>query len=113
MTLGEKIKFVRQNRKMSQGDLSKAADIYQKNISRYEQDTSVPSALALKKIADALKVTTDYLLSEGEEVKIKDRDLLGKFEIIQELNGDTKQVVNTFLDLVIRDFKTSQAYTQK
>ena len=112
MTLGEKIKFARQNKKMSQGDLAKVADIYQKNISSYEHYTSVTSATALKKIADALGTTTDYLLSEGDEVMVKDKDLLNKFEVIQELGDDTKKIVNTFLDLVIRDYKTGQAYAK-
>ncbi|MGG7667004.1 hypothetical protein [Dyadobacter sp. BHUBP1] len=43
---------------------------------------------------------------------VKDMELLRKFEVIQELTGETRSVVNTFLDRVIRDFKTKQAYAQ-
>ena len=112
MTLGDKIKIVRQQKKMSQNELAELSGVMQKNISRYEQDTSVPSATALKKIADALGVTADYLLGENEEeVLIQDKELLQKFKIIQSMNGDTKTVVTTFLDLVIRDFKAKQAYS--
>ena len=112
MTLGNKIKTVRQQKKMSQNELAELSGVMQKNISRYEQDTSVPSALALKKIADALEVTTDYLLGENEEdILIQDKDLLQKFKVIQGMTGETKNVVTTFLDLIIRDHITKKAYS--
>jgi len=111
MTLGSKIKLVRQQKKMSQTELSELSGVMQKNISRYEQDTSVPSATALKKIAFALQVTTDYLLGENDEdVQIQDKDLFQTFQAIQNMTGETKEVVTTFLDLVIRDYKAKQAY---
>jgi hypothetical protein len=39
-------------------------------------------------------------------------ELLRKFEVIQQLTGETRSVVNTFLDMFIRDLKTKQAYAQ-
>lgn len=112
MTLGNKIKSTRQQKKISQNELAELSGVMQKNISRYEQDTSIPSAVALKKIADALQVTTDFLLGENsEDIQIQDRELLQKFQVIQQMTGDTKNVVNTFLDLIIRDHKAKQAYS--
>jgi transcriptional regulator with XRE-family HTH domain len=110
-TLGEKIRAVRQKKGLSQIELAESASIYQKNISRYENDTTDPSASALKKIADALGVTADYLLNNSEEeIKINDKELLEKFEIIQNMNGKTKEAAITLIDLVIRDFKTRQTF---
>ncbi|WP_165836105.1 hypothetical protein [Marinifilum breve] len=40
----------------------------------------------------------------------KFKDFFNKFQVIQEMNGDTKQMVVRFLDLAIRDFKARQAY---
>jgi transcriptional regulator with XRE-family HTH domain len=112
MTLGEKIKFVRQRREMSQAELAKIIDVYQKNISRYEVDNTVPSAIILKKIAAALGVTTDFLLSENEnEVTIHDQELANKFLEIQKLKGRARDIVIELMDLVIRDAKTRQAYS--
>jgi hypothetical protein len=37
--------------------------------------------------------------------------LLKKFEVIQEVRGEPRQVVMAFLDRVFRDYKTKQAYT--
>lgn len=110
-SLGEKIRTVRQKKGLSQIDLAKAADIYQKNISRYENGTTDPSASALKKIADALGVTADYLLSDtNEDIQIKDKDLLLKFHEVQNMTGKAKETAIALIDLAIRDFKTSQAY---
>jgi len=71
MGLGEKIKLVRMQKKMSQSDLAKAADVHQKNISKYENDGVVPSALILKEIAKALGVTADFLLGSDLDDIIK------------------------------------------
>jgi len=109
MTIAERIRLARQQKNMAQKDLAEKSGINLKSLSRYELDTSIPPADALKLIADALGVTADYLL-EDNQAQIKDKELLQKFEIIQEMNGDTKNVVNTFLDMVIRDFKTKKAY---
>ncbi len=110
MDLGERIKISRQKRKMSQQDLGNLAETHQKNISKYEQNLVVPSAITLKKIADALEVTTDYLLG-GDKVSIKDKELLKRFEIIQEMTGEDKNMILKFLDLTIRDYKAKKAYS--
>lgn len=82
-----------------------------KSLSRYELGTSIPPADALKAIADALEVSADALLSDNLTI-LKDMELLRKFEVIQEVTGEPRQVVIAFLDMVIRDFKTKQAYTK-
>jgi hypothetical protein len=42
---------------------------------------------------------------------IKDKELLKRFEVVQEMTGDDKNIVLKFLDLTIRDFKTKKAYS--
>ena len=75
-----------------------------------ELGTSVPPANALKDIADALQVSTDALLSD-DQVSVKDKELLKKFQVIQDMEDDTKSMIVKFLDLAIRDFKAKQAYS--
>ena len=86
-----------------------AGGINSKSLSRYELGTSIPPANALKTIADALGVSADYLLSD-KEVNIKDKNLLKKFEVVQNMPEDEKKLVNYFLDMVIRDYSAKQAY---
>jgi transcriptional regulator with XRE-family HTH domain len=99
MTIAERIRLIRQQRKLSQTELADRSGVNLKSLSRYELGTSVPPADALKLLAD-------------DVATVKDMELLRKFEVIQELTGETRSVVNTFLDMVIRDFRTKQAYAQ-
>jgi transcriptional regulator with XRE-family HTH domain len=111
MTIAERIRLTRQQKNISQKELADKSGVNLKSLSRYELDASIPPADALKLIADALGVSADYLLND-REVTVKDKELFKKFEVIQELSGDTKKLVDNFLDMIIRDHKTKIAYTK-
>lgn len=112
MTLGEHIKIARLQKKMSQQELGKAADIHQKNISKYESDEVVPSALTLKAIADVLQVSTDYLLGSKEPTAIKDTALLKLLKDMDNLNEPEKNSLMTVISGFLRDCKTKKAYSK-
>jgi len=52
----------------------------------------------------------NWALISDETIEIKDKELLQKFEVIQNMSGETKKTVVHLIDLVNRDFKTKQAY---
>ena len=110
MTIAERIRLYRQQKNLSQAELALKSNVNNKSLSRYELGSSIPPSDALKNIADALGISTDSLLND-DTVAIKDKDLLHKFEVIQDMNKEDKEIVNRFLDLTIRDFKTKQAYS--
>ena len=110
MTLGEKIKLARMQKKISQQQLSEAAQTHQKNISKYEQDLVVPSAITLKRIADALHVTTDYLLGSELEDAIKDTALLKQFKEIDSLKEDDKSALMKVIENYILAAKTRNSF---
>lgn len=64
MTIGERIKQVRQFLGYTQNDLAKLAGISRVSISNYERNSRIPDSSSLKQIAIALNTTTDYLLSK-------------------------------------------------
>jgi len=109
MTIAERIRLARQQKNISQQELAKLSGLNNKSLSRYELGTSIPPADAIKAIADVLGVSTDSLLSD-EKIDIKDRELFKKFQIIQEMNDDTKLMVVKFLELAIRNFQARKAY---
>jgi transcriptional regulator with XRE-family HTH domain len=111
MTIAERIRLYRQQKGFSQAELAEKSQVNNKSLSRYELGSSIPPADALKNIADALGVSSDALLND-DNISVKDKDLLQKFEVIQEMNDEDKIIVNRFLDLTIRDFKTKQAYAK-
>jgi transcriptional regulator with XRE-family HTH domain len=52
---------------MSQADLAQASELQPSAISHFETGGRAPSFDNLKRLADALKVTTDYLIGRSEE----------------------------------------------
>ena len=60
--LGQAIKKLRQERGMKQEELGLAVGVSKQSVSNWENDNIQPSIEMLSKIADALSVTTDYLL---------------------------------------------------
>ncbi|GEN78266.1 hypothetical protein CHA01nite_40060 [Chryseobacterium hagamense] len=64
-----------------------------KSLSRYEPGSSIPPADALKNIADALGVSSDALLND-DTVSIKDKELLKKFQAIQNMSEEDKSSGN-------------------
>ena len=112
MTLGEKLKLTRQKRGLSQQELALKAGIHQKNISKYEKDDVIPSAITLKSIADILEVSADYLLgNETENTSIKDIGLLKQFKDVDSMPDKDKTTIMDVLNAYIRDFKARKAYT--
>lgn len=64
--LNEKIREIRLARKMSQVELAKTLGVTKQSVSNWENDNIQPSIEMLVKIADALSVSTDYLLCREE-----------------------------------------------
>lgn len=60
--IGQRLKKLRELKEMSQRDLSAASEIALRQIWRYENEESAPNALQLKKLAETLEVSADYLL---------------------------------------------------
>lgn len=110
MTIAERIRLTRQKKKMSQVELAEITNINTKSLSRYELGTTIPPANLIAEIADALGVSTDYLI-KGQTSIIQDVELYDKFAEIQAINGKAKEMIISFLDMAIRDAKARKAYS--
>ena len=67
MSLGKRIKQLRQERNWSQDEFAYHAQIDGRQVSRYENDRVVPSVEVIIKIAKAFNVSIDFLLLEEAE----------------------------------------------
>lgn len=69
MTIGEKIKLLREEAKLSQGELAKKANTTKQNIYKYEKGiiTNIPSD-RIELIANALSTTPAYLMGWNENL---------------------------------------------
>lgn len=105
MTLGEKIKELRTEQGLSQEKLGKQTGIHPTHIGKYEADKTIPSADKLKKIAETLGVTTDYLLFDNApksgRIVLNDPELLEKFSLVDGLNEKNREALKCIIDAMI------------
>ena len=71
-TVGKRISYIREDSDISQKQLAKMVGITEASMSRYENDIREPKAMIVARIADALGVSTDYLLGREEMKKEND-----------------------------------------
>lgn len=64
MPLGDRIRTIRKEHNWSQGDLANKIGADAGQISRYENGKMTPGAAAVVKIAEALNISCDYLLTD-------------------------------------------------
>ena len=73
-------------------------------IGKYERGETTPSIDVATKIADALGVTLDYLVKDGEYEQV-DNETLKRLRDIQKLKESDKQHVFALLDAFIKQTK--------
>lgn len=103
------IKDGRKNKNMSQQNLAEIAKVHYTNIGKYERNEAVPSSAVLNRIAQALELSSDYLMNVtiGDKAynEIKEQELLIQFKKIDKMPEDKKSLLKEFLDSFI--FKTT------
>jgi transcriptional regulator with XRE-family HTH domain len=67
MVIGTRLRALREERKLSQGDIEKRTGLLRCYISRVENGHTVPSIETLEKLAAALEIPLYQLFYEGEE----------------------------------------------
>jgi transcriptional regulator with XRE-family HTH domain len=105
MSLGTKIKELRKEKGLSQGELGKLADVHEKLLSKYEHERIVPTADTLKKLSQALQVSADYLIFENipreGKVELKDLELFTMFKKAEDLEQDERETIKKVIDAMI------------
>jgi len=67
MIIGDRLRALREEKKLSQGDIEKRTGLLRCYISRVENGHTVPAIETLEKLARALEVPLYQLFYEGEE----------------------------------------------
>ena len=66
----QKLKELRRNRRLSQGELSKVFNVAQQTVGKWESGLAYPNIDTLKQVAKYFNVSIDYLLdNENENTK--------------------------------------------
>jgi transcriptional regulator with XRE-family HTH domain len=98
----QRLRELRKLKNLSQTELGRIAELHYTHIGRFERGASRPSGDTLKRLSDALGVTSDYLLEgatdQAAKARFADRDLLRQFQEVEQLPDDDKLVIKKLLD---------------
>jgi len=114
--IGEAIKKAREQKKMSQKELAAAIEVDPTQYNRIELGKSIPTLKTVAKLAKALDVTIDALISgeqDFQEVEIKDKSLFDKVKLIDNLPDDEKNIVLKVIDLALSKKKFKEFFQQQ
>ena len=67
MIIGDRLRTLREEKKLSQGDIEKRTGLFRCYVSRVENGHTVPSIETIEKFARALEVPMFRLFYDGEE----------------------------------------------
>ena len=104
MAFSDRLAIARKQKKVKQADLGKMVGTSGDIIGKYERGENTPSIEVAAKIADALGVTLDYLVKDGEYEQI-DKETLKRLKEIQNLDEKNKSHVFAAIDAFIKAAK--------
>jgi transcriptional regulator with XRE-family HTH domain len=100
---------LRKDKGWSQTDLARESSISREILGKYERGEAIPSIDFAKRIADALGVSLDYLVGEGQNASF-DKKNVQRLQAIEQLPEDEKKTVFALMDAFIRDTRAKQQY---
>src|SRR6516162_932375 len=97
----ERLRIARATRELSQEGLAKRANLQATAISHFETGTRKPSFDNLRRLADALDVTTDYLLGRVTDLNgLAGADKLHRH--YDRLTSDDRDVADSVIEMLAR-----------
>lgn len=91
----ERLRKVRELRQLSQAELATRAGLQPSAVSHFETGARRPSFDNLRRLANALEVTTDYLLGRSDSIIGKADDVL--YRDIERLSASDREVARTIV----------------
>lgn len=95
----ERLKKTREKRELSQAQLAEKVKLPPSSISHFENGPRKPSFDNLKKLAEALNVTTDFLLGRSDEPEgVAQVDMLAR--TVSHLPENQRAAVDAFIQIL-------------
>lgn len=109
VNVGERIIKLRKDNNWSQNELAQKVGSSRIMVGKYERNESSPSVDVIVRFAKAFDVSVDFLLGESVNASY-DKETIKRIEELEQLPQQEKNKVFEYIDLIVRDFKTKQAY---
>jgi transcriptional regulator with XRE-family HTH domain len=107
MSVSSRLASVRKQKGLTQQALADAIGLCVTQIKRYESGSSLPSLEAIKKIAKTLRVTTDWLIFEEDELT-PNADLALQFKAISSMPEPQQSVIKQVLEGMIIKYEAER-----
>ena len=99
-SFGELLRKEREARGLSQSELAEKAGLQPSAISHFELGRRTPSFDNLKRVADALSVTVDYLLGRQPQHANAGPAVEQLFRHFEQLSTSDQEVISSFAELL-------------
>lgn len=115
MSFEKRLRDARLQKGLSQSQLGLEVGVHYTQIGRYESKGVKPAGDVLSKIATALGVTSDFLISgtanDMADATLSDKELLQQFKKAEQLPRDKKNILIEFVEAFIlkQDIQKSMA----
>lgn len=108
MTLGERVKYLRNSKNMERQELADALGITYHALAKYETNDREPDYNILLKIADYFDVSTDYLLCRTNDPsphpRLETNTAHHTDDPMSELPPEARKSVEEFIDFVYKKY---------
>jgi transcriptional regulator with XRE-family HTH domain len=107
----QRLKQARENLKWTQSQLGAQAGLPTSSIAQFETNARKPSFAVLRRLASAMKITTDYLLGRVDEPKtvLDSNDAL--FRHLDKISGDDRKLLEDFAEMLAKRNKKNDEST--
>lgn len=109
----ERLRAIRESKKLSQTDLANRAGLQPSAVSHFETERRSPSFENLRRLADALNVTIDYLLGRTEEPKNSGPVAEQLFRDFAEMSAEDQENLTEFARMLAERNKKRHEETER
>lgn len=105
----QRLRSTRLQKDLSQAELAEKAGLHFTSVSRYETGGAHPNADALRRLCQALGVSSDYLMDGHSEtaptVHFQDESLLQVFQEVDRLPSEDKSFFKRVMETMLVKYK--------
>lgn len=98
----ERLKAVRERRGLNQAELAKKAGFQQTAISHFERAGRSPSFHNLRRLSDALNVSTDYLMGRSDREETVGPNADDLFRGIEKLSPEDLEIMRVMKEALLK-----------
>ncbi len=108
---GARLKGLRKQKNWAQKELAAQVGIRFQQLNKYESGLNIPPAEMLVKLAEALGVSVDFLLTGNpvEDSPLASSRLFRRFKVLEALTADDQKTVIKVIDAIIAKERMASA----